>query len=71
MPGAAGAAHAAALDDAGLTGFELDADPEVIDTELAAEEAAALLVDEAVLVLLKLQPTTRVATHSAASVATA
>jgi hypothetical protein len=72
VPGAAGAADAAALDDAELAGLEPDATEEFDTADLAAadDDAAALVVDDAVL-LLELQPTTRVVTHSAARVATA
>lgn len=61
VPAAAGA-DAAALDDAEVAAFELDGAAE----ELAAadELVAALVVDDAVVVLPELQPTTRVATHS-------
>ena len=75
VPAAAGAADAAlddgALDDAEPAGFELDGAADELD---AAEVAAALVVDDDVLddaaVVLELQPTTRVATHSPARVAT-
>ena len=72
VPGAAGGADAAALDDAELAGFEPDATEEFDTAELAAadDDAAALVVDDAVLPLLELQPTTRVVTHSAVSFAT-
>jgi hypothetical protein len=62
VPGATGAADAAALDDAALAGFELNA-----AEPAAADDAAALVVDEAGLLLFELQPTSRVATHTAAA----
>jgi len=65
VPGARGAADAAALDGGELAGFELDA----AELEAVGDAAALVVVDGAVL-LLELQPTTRVATHSAARVAT-
>ena len=65
VPAATGP-DAAALDDPEVAAFELDAAAE----ELAADEvAAALVVDDAVPVP-ELQPTTRVAMHSPAKVAT-
>ena len=48
VPGAAGGADAAALDDAELAGFEPDATEEFDTAELAAadDDAAALVVDD-------------------------
>jgi len=70
---APGAAGAAALDDTALAGFELDEPAELAAAGLdvaGPEVAAALVVAEAALVLVELHPTIRVATHSAARVAT-
>ena len=65
VPAAAGGADTAALDDAEeVAAFELDGAAEEL---AAADELAALVVDVAV-VLPELQPTTRVATHSAVRV---
>jgi hypothetical protein len=62
----AGAPETGAPDDTELAGLE----PDAPDAELAvADVAAALLVDEAVVVLLELQ-LTRVARHSPATIAT-
>ena len=67
VPAAAGA-DAAALDDAVVADFELDAAAGGL--AVPEELAAALVVDEAVL-LPELQPTTRVATHSTTRAAAA
>jgi hypothetical protein len=72
---AAGAAEAAELEAAAeeVAAFELDgASGELARGELAAadEEATALVVDDAVLLLPELQLTTRVATHSPVRAAT-
>jgi hypothetical protein len=64
VPAAAGGADTPALDDAEVAAFELDGAAEEL---AAADELAALVVDVAV-VLPELQPTTRVATHSAVRV---
>ena len=65
VPAAAGGADTPALDDAEVAAFELDGAAEEL---AAADELAAALVVDVAVVLLELQPTTRVATHSAVRV---